>query len=368
MTDAPRSGEPLAAAVVGAGFIGADHAKAYRRRRDVEVVGVVDVDHERAEALAAEVGAMAYRDVAALLAARRPDVASVCVPTGLHRAVVDALAPAGVHLLLEKPMAPTVAECDAIVATTMRAGVTLMVGFTHRFHRELQQARALIADGAIGTPMLAQDVFTFGEHAPWPAWYYDRSLSGGGELMHDGVHLVDRLAWLLATPIVEVTGRTTSYARGIDGVEDGGVAVLAFASGAIASLFVNESTYPLRADSPSVPMPGRCELEIHGATGTIRYRTWHELVVDRRGEPSRTIAYDGGEMDREIDEFVTAIQQRRVPSVGPAEGRRAIAVIHSIYESDRRGAPVLVDDLYPVVDAPADVLSGPASAPRPVAS
>ena len=139
--------------------------------------------------------------------------------------------------------------------------------------------------------------------------------------MHDAVHMVDRLAWLVGSPIVEVYGRTTTYARGLAGVEDGGVAVLSFESGAIGSIFVNESTYPIRPDAPTVPMPGRMELEIHGPRGTIRYRTWHELVIDIAGEPSLTIARDGpgDEMRREIREFLDAINEHRAPCVGAAE-------------------------------------------------
>ncbi|HEX3427544.1 MAG TPA: Gfo/Idh/MocA family oxidoreductase [Candidatus Limnocylindrales bacterium] len=338
----------LRVAVVGAGFIGADHAAAYAAQPDAEIVAIVDPDSGRGGALAARHGASAVPDLEALLVSARPDAASVCVPTGLHRPVVERLAAAGVHILLEKPMAATVADCDAIAEAAEAAGIVLMLGLTHRFHEELIEARRLIASGAIGLPRLALDAFSFGEHGPWPAWYYDRTLSGGGELMHDGVHLVDRLEWLIDSPIVEVYGRTTSYARSIEGVEDGGVAILSFANGAIGSIFVNESTYPLRSDAESVPMPGRLELEIHGTRGSIRYRTWHELVVDLAGEPSRTVTRtDDGEMSREIRAFLDAIAAGTPPPVGAREGRRGIAIIGAIYESERRGRPVSVDELFP---------------------
>lgn len=335
----------LRVAVIGAGFIGRDHLAAYGNRADVEIVGVADSNMAAAKAAAAHLGARSYEDHRAMLDAEHPDAVSICVPTALHLPVALDVAVAGAHVLLEKPMAPTLEDCDAIAAACERAGVILMLGLTHRFHRELIEARRLIDEGAIGQPALGQDLFSFGEIAPWPAWYYDRALAGGGELMHDAVHLVDRLCWLIDSPVVEVFGRMTSYARGIDGVEDGGVAVLRFASGAIASLFVNQSTHPLRSDAPSVPMPGRCELEIHGPRGSIRYRTWHELIVDLAGEPSRTVTgMERDEMRREIDEFLGAIRERRQPSVGAAEGRRGIAVIQAIYQSAAAGRPVPVDE------------------------
>ena len=348
MTAARR---PLRAAVVGAGFIGVDHAAAYAADPAAELVAIVDADPERAAAAAGAHGGLTYPTLPAMLAEARPEVVSVCVPTADHRPVVAAIAAAGAHVLLEKPMAPTVADCDAIAAACESAGVTLMLGFTHRFHRELIEAHRIVAGGELGEPILAHDVFAFGERGPWPDWYYDRAMSGGGELMHDAVHLVDRLAWLVGSPIVEVYGRTTSGARGIAGVEDGGVAVLAFANGAIGSLSVYEATHPLRSDAPTVPMPGRLELEIHGTRGSLRYRTWHELIVDIAGAPSRTLTDEPrDEMAREIGEFLAAVGEGRPPSVGAAEGRRGVAVVQAIYESERLGRPVRVDDLFPVGD------------------
>ena len=348
-------GRRLRVAIAGGGIVGLDHAAAYRAHPDAELVAMLGRDMERTAAVADRLGVRAYTDLDSLLAIERLDALSVCTPTASHRPVVEAAAAAGVHILLEKPMATTVDDCDAIDRVCRGAGVVLMLGFTHRFHPELLEARRRIAEGELGTPGLAQDMFTFGEHGPWPDWYYDRAISGGGELMHDAVHMVDRLAWLLDDPIMEVYGRTTSYARGLSGVEDGGVATLAFAAGAIGSIFVNEASYPLHRDADTVPMPGRMELEIHGPRGTIRYRTWHELVIDVAGRATVRLvrAGPGAEMAAEIRAFLDAVRARSAPPVGAAEGRRGIAVIQSIYEAERRRRPVLVDELFPI---PADLV------------
>jgi UDP-N-acetyl-2-amino-2-deoxyglucuronate dehydrogenase len=345
---------PIRVAIVGPGFIARDQATAFASQPDAELVGFVGRDDERTRAVADAFGTRAYTDLSLLIENEQPDALSVCTPTGLHRSFVETAASAGIHVLLEKPMASSVEDCDAMARACQSAGVLLMLGFTHRFHAELITARRLIAEGSLGPPGLAHDLFSFGETQPWPAWYYDEAMSGGGELMHDAVHMIDRLSWLVGSPIVEVFGRTTRYARGIAGVEDGGVVLLGFASGAVGSIFVNQSSYPLRSDAATVPMPGRMELEIHGPRGSLRYRTWHELVIDLAGQPSRTIPYAGGEMVREVREFLDAIAAGRPPAVGWREGRRGVATVHAIYESDRRNLPVLVDELYPV---PADLSS-----------
>jgi predicted dehydrogenase len=334
--------------VVGAGFIGRDHLAAYAGWPEARIVGVADVDPERARAAAEPYGASAWPDLATMAAGVRRegaplDAVSVCVPTGMHLSAVREAAAAGLHILLEKPMATSVAECDEIVELVEAAGVTLMLGFTHRFHAELIRARELIGAGRLGSIGLVHDHFSFGETGPWPAWYYARELSGGGELMHDAVHLVDRMAWLLDSPIVEVHGRTSSFVRGIDGVEDAGVATLAFANGAIGSLFVHEASFPLHRDDPRVPMPGRLELEIHGTAGSLRYRTWQSLEFDSADEHWQIDDAPRDEMRLEIGEFLAAIREGRSPSVGAAEGRRGIAVVQAIYASERLRRPVLVD-------------------------
>jgi UDP-N-acetyl-2-amino-2-deoxyglucuronate dehydrogenase len=341
--------DPIRVAIVGAGFIGMDHAAAYQSDPAAELVAIVDANPDRAAEAGALLGVPGFADRAEMFAQVAPDAVSVCVPTALHLPVVLDATAARAHVLLEKPMAASVADCDQIARAARSAGVRLMLGHTHRFHRELITARGLIQEGRLGEVLLATDVFSFGEAGPWPAWYYSRELSGGGELMHDGVHSVDRLAWLIDSPIVEVYGRTSTYARSIPGVEDGGAAVLVFDNGAVASLFVNQATYPLRSDAASVPMPGRTELEIHGSLGSILYRTWHELVVAIAGEPIETIVRDDSdEMSREIGEFLAAIVEDRPPAIGWAEGRRGIAVIQAIYESERLGRPIRVGELYPV--------------------
>jgi predicted dehydrogenase len=334
--------------VVGAGFIGRDHLAAYAGWPDAEIVGVADIDLERARAAAGPYGASSFADLASMAVAARLDAVSVCVPTGLHLAAVREATAAGLHILLEKPMATTVAECDEIARLADAAGVTLMLGFTHRFHAELIRARELIASGRLGTIGLVHDHFSFGETGPWPAWYYARELSGGGELMHDAVHLVDRMAWLLGRPIVEVHGLTSSFVRGIDGVEDAGVATLGFEGGAIGSLFVHEASFPLHKDDTRVPMPGRLELEIHGTAGSLRYRTWQSLEFDSADEHWTIDDAPRDEMRLEVGEFLAAIREHRAPSVGAADGRRGIAVIQAIYESVRLGRPVVVDELFGV--------------------
>ncbi len=350
--------------VVGAGFIGADHLAAYASWPDAEIVGVADADP-----VAGGRGGGPLRGGTPTLTSRRSSRPAVSTPSACASRPGSTCRSSGwpprpaSTCLLEKPMAATVAECDEIAAACRSAGVTLMLGFTHRFHPELVRARELIAAGRLGPIGLAHDHFSFGEDGPWPAWYYARELSGGGELMHDAVHLVDRLAWLVGSPIVEVVRRRRRPTPGgSSGSRTAGSRSSASRAGRSARCSSTESTLPLHRDAPSVPMPGRLELELHGPRGSLRYRTWQALEFDGDGGESWTIEdAPRDELRLEIREFLDAIAEGRPPSVGAAEGRRGIAVIGAIYESERIGRPVRVDELFP---EPAPRVSRPGGAGR----
>ena len=123
------------------------------------------------------------------------------------------------------------------------------------------------------------------------------------------------------------------------------MACLIFENGALASLFVNEATYPLVSDSRLAEMPGRSGLEVHGTLGSLVYTTWEELRFSSPRHSFRMRREGSDDMGREQREFLDAILEDRDPSVGGDEGRQGIAVIQALYESERRNAPVQVSEM-----------------------
>ena len=114
---------------------------------------------------------------------------------------------AGVHILMEKPIANTPEEADSVIERVERSGKQLMIGFVHRFRTEVQEARRLLSEGAIGTPSTAVDRFcSLGGPHP-PAWVWQRQHAGGGVLMYGGIHAIDRLLWWLGTRVTSVSAR-----------------------------------------------------------------------------------------------------------------------------------------------------------------
>jgi predicted dehydrogenase len=200
--------DTLNVGIIGAGNMGTTHARCWARLPDARVAAVADVQIHKARALAERVGgtvgspAEAFADAHALLA--RPDVhaVSICVPTPHHRSLTEAAARAGKHVLCEKPMALTLADCDAMIAATRTAGVTFLVGHVVRFFPEYARARALIESGAVGRPAAVRVRRGGSFPVTDTDWYADPAQSGGVPfdlLVHD----FDWLRWCFG-PVTRV--------------------------------------------------------------------------------------------------------------------------------------------------------------------
>jgi predicted dehydrogenase len=320
----------LRVAVIGAGQVAVRHTESYAANPEATVVAVVDPLLERAEALAARVEATAHSSYPELLASGTIDAASVCVPHNLHLDIARAAAEAGVHLLMEKPIANTLEEADEMIAAVEDAGVTLMIGFVHRFRTEVLEAKRLLENHALGPPATALDKFcSLGGSHP-PAWVWRKEQAGGGVLMYGGIHAIDRLLWLLDSDVVAVHARSHNYA-GYGDVEDGLVALVEFASGASAVLFEN---------SPPYGRPGGWSTEVFGPEGALRIQTGERVELTSTHGGFTHVAEDELHFQREIDEFVAAVREGRDPSVPASAGRAALEVALAIYDSSACGAPV----------------------------
>ncbi len=313
--------------IVGAGQVAVRHAAAYDAHPDAAVVAVAEPLRERGEALAAAHGARWFASLDDLLAASGVDAISICVPHHLHRDAVQQACDARVHVLLEKPIANTLDDADAILERAGAAGIVLMLGFVHRFRSEVLHAKRALASGAIGEPFSLLDRFcSLGGPHP-PAWVWDRASAGGGVLMYGGIHAVDRLRWLLEREVLAVTARAHE-AYGFGDVEDGLVALLDLEGGATATLFEH---------SPPFGRPGGWATEVFGTEGAVRIQTGEWVEVTTAAGTERVDAGDELHFEREIAEFVSAVSEGREPSVPGEAGRASLAVALAAYASAASG-------------------------------
>jgi len=328
----------LRVGIMGAGMMGMAHAQAYRAA-GAQIVGVTDADGGRAADLTARFGGEVYPSLAALAAAGL-DAVSVCLPHNLHVAAARLAAEHHAHVLMEKPLANTLAEAQQIVDVCEGAGVKLMVGFIQRFLTGVQQLRTQVGDGTFGRIGLAVEYLAAGGAWPVvPPWYRQRAAAGGGIMMIGNIHTIDRLRWLLGSEVETVYGAVQQIGPEGD-VEDIGSAMIRYASGAQATV--------IGVRSPLATHRRRWTLELYGehAEASLALQQTNAQTLETiTAEGLRTVSVPAEDpFLAEIREFVAAIEEDRAPAPGGRDGLVSLATVLAIYESARTGLPVNVPD------------------------
>ena len=201
--------ERVKTALVGCGKVGRIHAQALATLAESELVGVCDVDADRASAFAARFGGRPYTDVAAMLGGSGARAVVIGTPHPLHAGPAILAAEAGVHVLVEKPMATSLADCDAMLDAARRHAVKLGVISQRRWYEPVMRMRAVIDAGQLGRPALGTFVMyswrdpSYYQSDPWRGRW---DTEGGGVLVNQSPHMLDLLRWLMDDPVAEVGG------------------------------------------------------------------------------------------------------------------------------------------------------------------
>ena len=220
----------LGVGIIGAGAFGGEHARAIASLPNVRLVAASARTPERLKRFTAEYGGRGYANYADLLDDPAVDAVCIALPHNLHAEATVAAARAGKAIMLEKPMAATLSDCDTIVQIVATTGVPLMVAHPYRFMGGYQEAIRLVRAGAIGQPVVATAAmvkdWTFARREPW------HLAPGGGMWLTNGCHLVDRLSLLLDTRPVDVRAVVGPRFHPQE-VDDVGVGLIAFEGGAV---------------------------------------------------------------------------------------------------------------------------------------
>ncbi len=220
----------LRVGVVGVGVMGSNHARVLSEMPGVKLVGIADPDRKRCDEVAERLGCAGFKDAEALLQ-HGVDAVTIAAPTHLHRDIAVDCAARGIHIMVEKPIAPTVEEARAIVAAARRSGVTLMVGHVERFNPAVQSIKRSIKD---------QDILSIAITRVGP---FPPRMSNVGVVIDLAVHDIDLIRWFTESEIVEIQPQTSSAVA-----EREDIALLQFrtASGVLAHINTNWLT-PFKA-------------------------------------------------------------------------------------------------------------------------
>ena len=325
-------------AILGGGFMGAAHAANYKALGErVRVKVVASRTADRAARVAAVVGAEVSGDLGRALEDPEVDAVDICLPTPLHREYAERALAAGKAVFLEKPIALTIADADAIVAAAARSDAVFMVGMVLRFWPEYVELQRLVAAGKLGRP-LAVSAFRLSPPADWNDWMADREQSGGTpvDLM---IHDLDQMNWLLGTPQrVYAHEPTPGHVHAV--VDYGG------ASGVVEGSMAMPRSYPF---SSSIRVLGEAGVAEYGFSAAPVEGEGNIGASDSArglrvfpvgGEPESVPVESADPWGPEIEEFVSCVEDGRQPEQGTAEqARLALQVALAAARSLETGRP-----------------------------
>ena len=322
---------PFGIGIVGCGLIGQKRAKALGAGGRLVACADIDIDH--AGNLAKGSGVKVFRDWRELVCLPEVDIVMVATLHASLAAITLAAVESGKHVLVEKPAARSAGELGPVMAAAEKKGVKVHVGFNHRYHRALRKAKEIVDSGGLGELMFIRARYGHGGRIGYDKeWRANPDLSGGGELIDQGPHLIDLSRWFLGE-FEETQGFAHTYYWDMP-VDDNGFMMLKTAKQQIAFLHVSCTEWK---NLFSMEIYGRDgKLEIYGLGGSYGVeRLTHYKMLPQMGPPETTVweyptADDSWAV--EIAEFYDDIRLNRTPAAGLKDAYAALKVVEKIYK------------------------------------
>ena len=327
----------MRAAIIGAGLQGARRANALMREGST-VSAVVDLVPEAAQKLASQTGAQVAASWQEAVKRDDVDIVIVCTPPNLHEPIAVAAAQNGKHCLVEKPLARTVAEAERMVAAARAAGTVLKCGFNLRNHPVMQQIKSWVDAGEIGELFYIRGRYGTGGRPGYDQeWRAKPEISGGGQLMDQGIHLIDLARWFLGEfPTVE--GSLGTYFWQVQPLEDNAFMTLNTATGQTAFLHASWTQWKPIFSFEVTGRAGYVTAEgLGGAYGPAVATLSHMDMMAPFSE--HTIEYRGEDRSwvNEWAEIVAAVNEKREPSGSGVDGLEAVRIAETLYKQKAAG-------------------------------
>jgi len=299
----------------------------------VDLAGIADDDRARGEEAAQRFGTRSLASAEALLDEKLDGVV-ICSENARHRALTELAAPRTSHILCEKPIAATLTDAQAMIATCAAHGTRLQIAFPVRFSPPVQRLKAILDAGTLGRIYSAKTT----NHGRMPGgWFVDRVLSGGGAVIDHTVHVIDLLRWFWNTEVTEVYAEIGySLLHPGLGIDDAGLLSFRLATGAYGTLDVSWSR------PKSYPTWGDVKLEVLGEGGIAQVDAFNQHLAVYSDQTGRGEWVNwGSNIDLGlIRDFVDMIVTGREPFITGHDGRQALEVALAAYRSAETGLPV----------------------------
>jgi predicted dehydrogenase len=322
--------------LIGAGLQGKRRVRALEQFQGAELAMVADTNLDAAQSLARKMHCQATTKWEEVIARQDVEVLIICIPTYLHAPVSIAAAKRGMHILCEKPLARTIEEAEEMLSTCQSNKVTLKCGFNLRHHPGIQQAKEWLDEGRIGEPINLRLRYGIGGRPGYDReWRADPQMSGGGQLMDQGVHGLDLARYFLGD-FAEVFGFLQTGFWDVAPLEDNAFALLRTNKRQLASLHVSWTQWKNLFSLEIFGHYGYILVEgLGGSYGVERIafgrrdfsKPFGEEVIEYRGEDTSWY--------KEWEEFTDAIKVGREPLGNGYDGLQALKLAFAIYESAR---------------------------------
>jgi len=353
--------EKIKTALVGTGKVAHLHAAALQSLPESEWVAVCGRPSERLDSFAAQYGIRAYDDIDALIERSGAQALCVCTPHPNHAAPTVVAARAGIHVLVEKPLASSLADCDAMLAAAKSGRAVIGMVSQRRFYPPCQRIRRALDSGQLGKPVLGSAViFGWRDEAyyrsdPWRGSWLGE---GGGILVNQATHQLDLLLWYMGE-VSEVFGYWGNLNHPYIEVEDTAAAVIRFKSGALGNILVSNSQNPalharvsvhgsngasvgVQTDGGAMFVPGMITAmeppyndvwTIHGEEPRLAQWKEEDATLFRAVNPMEHFHR------LQIQDFLQSILAGRPPAIPVTDGRRTVELFTGIYRAAKTGQP-----------------------------
>ncbi|HQH22715.1 MAG TPA: Gfo/Idh/MocA family oxidoreductase [Bacteroidales bacterium] len=355
--------EKLNTAVVGIGKVTAIHARALANLPGSRFAAVCSTDRKKAEDFASAHRIKGYTDVAEMVHREKIDVVVICTPHPVHRAPAVAAMEAGAHVLVEKPFASSLEDCDAMLSAAERYDRQTGVISQRRWYRPVQRVKEAIDSGKIGKPvfgtvnMLGWRDEKYYQSDPWRGSWKGE---GGGVLVNQAPHQLDLLQWFMGG-IDELYGIWSNLNHPYIEVEDTALAIIRFRNGAIGNIVVSNSMKPgiygkvhvhgqngasvgVQTDGGAMFVAGMSDILEPPVNDLWTVPGEENLLENYVREDSEFFLSLKNPVEyfheRQIEDFLAAIKEGREPLVTGREGRVTVEIFTAIYRSARDGRPV----------------------------
>lgn len=338
-------------ALIGCGRIAVNHIKAALNNH-LEIVAVCDVLPEKMEALLAKydlagnISIKRYTNYRQMLDVEKPTLVSIATESGIHAEIALACIDAGVHVIIEKPMAMSMEDAEEIIRRSEEKGIKVSACHQNRFNVAVQETRRALETGRFG--QLSHGSIhvrwnrnkDYYDQAPWRGtWAQD-----GGCLMNQCIHGIDLLRWMMGDEVEEVYGVTRQQFHHYLEAEDVGMAVVKFKNGAVGTIEGTTNVYPKNLEE-TLYLFGETGTVKIGGTSTNNIDVWNfadegEADAKNKGLQEATSNVYGNGHTSLFADMMEAIEYNRKPYVDAVAGRNALEMVLAIYKSMQTCQPV----------------------------